>query len=165
MTENDLVAWCRERIEAHTAMLQVIRLDIIKVIEAGTKPEDDEATLILAKEHPEWCSALIATVKARRMNGKYIPKEWQDFVFDILLGIEKRPDGRGKKSQSLRDEAICDCISKIINFTSLKATRSEADESKVCAVSIVAIAMKNFPGYEGVERIWHRHRQSFRPNV
>lgn len=156
--------WARAQISATVFMLEKCRIDPAKVINAGTRRADEMAVIELAETNAKWTKALINTVRDRRLAGEAIPQAWRNFVFDILLGVLKKPDGRGKTSKSLRDSAICDCIRQITEHTSFKATRNEASNDRPCAVSIVSEALCGNPGYEGVERVWHdylaRHRAS-----
>ena len=155
MTEEELVTWVRTRIPAHVVLFEKCRIEPTKAIKAGFQLDDELAVIELAETYGRWNKALIEVVRARRVAGEEIPQAWSDFVFDILLGIRKKPDGRGKKSQSLRDDAICDCIRQITAHTSFKATRNEAKHDRPCAVGIVSAALGGNPGYEGVERVWH----------
>lgn len=157
ITEEELVAWARTQILGNIDMLKKGRIDPAQVIEAGASLADEAAIVELAETYGEWSKALVNTVRKRRQAGEVIPQTWHDFVFDTLLGIRKKPDGRGKTSKFLRNEAICACIRQIATHTSLKATRSEASYETQCAVSIVSAALNGNPGYEGVERVWHEY--------
>ena len=123
------------------------------LIDRTSTPEDHASVLELALVNHAWRDALIEVARARRKSKEAIPGPWGWYLLDHFLGVEKRPNGKGRKSESSRDEAICYCIWQIVKHTNYKATRSEASGEKTCAVSIVAKALGS-TGYEGVERVW-----------
>lgn len=153
LAEKDLIAWCKKSIDGHKDILSRTRIDIKALIERSATPEDQGAVLELVLANHLWRDALIEVAKARRQSKGTIPGPWGWYLLDYFLGVEKRPSGKGRKSESSRDEAICYCIRQIVKNTTIKATRSEASGEKTCAVSIVADALGN-TGYEGVERVW-----------
>jgi hypothetical protein len=156
---DGLVEWCRNYIQSHKALMLRMRLNLTAVIAHGAAREDQEIALERAREDEHWCKALIEVARDRRMKGEAIPEAWRDYVLDILLMAEKMPDGRGKWTQSVRDEAICRCIHDIVKHTRFKATRQEDNERK-CAVDIVVAALGNDPGFHRVRQIWkERPRQ------
>ena len=155
MTEEELVVWAQTRIPGIVIKLEECRIDPGKVIDAGTRRADEIASIELAETYSEWTKALINTVRERRLSGDAVPNPWRDFVFDILLGVRKKPDGRGKKSQSMRDDTIAERILKINAPQAFAARGTEASHDRPCAVGIVSAALGGNPGYEGVERVWH----------
>lgn len=163
LDDKALAAWCRKSIGGHRATIAHVRaiIDLKAIIALATTREDEGAALKLARESGRWFDALIEVAKDRRTRGDAIPISWRDYLSDCHIGVVRRPDGRGKKNQSARDEAICRCIRDIVSHTRFKATRNEASGDKPCAVSIVAAALGEMPGYEGVERIWLRRPDRF----
>ena len=153
LAEKELIDWCKKSIGGHKDLLSRTKINIEALIDRSATPEDQAAVLELVLANHLWRDALIEVAKARRQSKGTIPGPWGWYLLDYFLGVEKRPNGKGRKSESNRDEAIEYCIRQIVKHTTIKATRSEASGEKTCAVSIVADALGS-TGYEGVERVW-----------
>ncbi len=151
--EKELMAWCKSSISGHKDVLSRAEIDMKALIDRSATPEDHASVLELVLANHAWRDALIEVVRARRKSKEAIPGPWGWYLLDHFLGVEKRPNGKGRKSEGGRDEAIRYCIRQIVKHTKYKATRSEASGEKTCAVSIVAKALGR-TGYEGVERVW-----------
>lgn len=168
MSKEQLVKWCHEHIDKHLTIVEMAskaldpeRLIANSRLGSVLPRKDQKAALRLAKTDPGWCNSLIKAVKDLRENDANVPSEWRDYVLDVLLRVEKRPDGRGKASNSTRDSAILWCISKIERHTEFYATRAEESE-KPCAASIVSEALKGKPKTESVKKIWvNRDKKEF----
>jgi len=153
LDEKELVDWCKKSISGNKDALSRVKIDMKASIIRSATPEDHASVLELVLADHAWRDALIEVAKARRKSKEAIPGPWGWYLLDHFLGVEKKPNGKGRKSEGSRDEAIRYCIRQIAKHTTYKATRSEASGEKTCAVSIVAKALGS-TGYEGVERVW-----------
>jgi hypothetical protein len=165
MDRGELVAWCKSEIKTHVKLLDLALESVSPKCVVVNYPEglDIDGVLELARRDKNWCDALINEVKKRRVEGQEIPSPWRDFALDVLLKIGERPDGRGKKNFSARDDAICRCVRLLIKYTNRKATRAAESKSRDCVLCIVEDAIAgnaawgNCTGYEGLERVWSEH--------
>lgn len=151
LDKDGLVVWCRDYIAAQLDMSKRFKE---KMQKPAVVAEDDELALLdVAKTVGYFHELLKEETKSRRLGGKLVPDAWQNYLSDVYIGVKKKPDGRGQKSNYARDCAICYCIRQITEHTSYKATRGVSQADKDCAVSIVSEALKNI-GYDAVERVW-----------
>ena len=156
---DGLVGWCREAIRRHKEMLAMVHssLDPKPLISRAVGHDDEIAALELAKVNRDWHNALVASVKERRIGGQYIPGVWREHLFDVFLDIRKKPDGRGRNSEAIRDDAVCRVIETILMHIKINATRNDATKGKRCAADIVAEAVG--VDYTTIETIWKRYRK------
>lgn len=164
LDEDGLVDWCRKEIDnfmnAFAGMNGIINPKAI--ISRSIGQDDQDAVLNISRKDHVWHDALIEVVKERLEKGKSVPESWRDYLLDHFLGIEKRRDRRGEKTESLRNEAICRCIWFIQKCTKYKASTSKRYDN-TCGISIVMQALKDNTGYAGVERVWKERDKTLWP--
>lgn len=154
-----LAEWCKTQIDNHIAVLTKMQscLDPKPIMSRAIGHGEEILVLMDARRNVRSHNALVELVRERRIKGEYIPEVWRVYLFDVYLGIRKKPDGRGKSSQSMRDDAICRCIQYLVDFRPpLNPTRNEANDDITSAADIVAKALPN-QTHGAVAKIWNKH--------